>query len=75
MEYVEGLNLKDYMSKYKRDIIDENSNLSSVIQMDTIKEVTLRLLEGLIYLHENKIIHRDLKVQIILIKYFSLKTY
>ena len=51
MEYIEGCNIKDYMSQY-----------SYSIPMEKIKEIIRCLLKGLIYLHENSVIHRDLKL-------------
>lgn len=54
MEYIEGQNLKDF-------IYESNKN-NKGIDMLLVKQIAQKILEGLKYLHENKIIHRDLKV-------------
>jgi serine/threonine protein kinase len=56
MEYVEGQNIKEYMNSY-----------GNKIPMEKIKEITKCLLMGLVYLHENGVIHRDMKPENILI--------
>lgn len=56
MEYIEGPNLKDYSLSYF------NSESNGAVPMDSVKLIAKKLLEGIAYLHENKIIHRDLKV-------------
>ena len=50
MEYLDGQNLKQY--------IKEKGPLSHEI----IKNISREILKGLKFLHENNIIHRDLKV-------------
>lgn len=51
MEFIDGFNLKELVKK------------EGTIPMEKIKFITQKILEGLLYLHENKIIHRDLKVR------------
>jgi serine/threonine protein kinase len=58
MEYVQGLNLRSF--------IQENKNFFS--QNPTIaKEVVVKILRGLVDMHSHDIIHRDLKLENIMI--------
>jgi tRNA A-37 threonylcarbamoyl transferase component Bud32 len=59
MEYLEGLSLKDYVIRH----VKENK---SGLPFDVVKYIARNILEGLKHLHENKIIHRDLKVSAIM---------
>jgi hypothetical protein len=51
MEYIDGMNLKEF-------IIKEGN-----VPIEKTRLMITKILEGLVYLHENKIIHRDLKVK------------
>jgi len=53
MEYLDGMNIKELIKKEGKPSIDK------------IQLITTKILDGLVYLHENKIIHRDLKVILI----------
>ena len=59
MEYLEGLSLKDYVTRH----VKENK---CGLPLDVVKYIARNILEGLKHLHENKIIHRDLKVSVIM---------
>jgi serine/threonine protein kinase len=59
MEFLEGMNIKEYLIKNK--VSDFPG-----IPMSNVKLIATKILEGLEYLHDNKIIHRDLKVKYIL---------
>lgn len=54
MEYVDGLNLKELLLK------------NGKLETNLIQKIAQKLLEGIKYLHDNKIIHRDIKVKFIL---------
>ena len=56
MEYLEGVNLKDFLTFYS------NEHKSKGLPLEIVIYITEKVLQGLKYLHENKIIHRDLKV-------------
>lgn len=56
-EYMDN-DLKKYMDKYGKN---------GVLDLKTIKSFMFQLLEGIIYCHKNKVLHRDLKPQNLLI--------
>lgn len=55
MEYVEGVTLDDYLAEHK-------------LKVDELLELLAQVAKAIRYLHENKIIHRDLKASNILIQ-------
>jgi hypothetical protein len=57
MEFLSGGNLKEYLINYAQE------NKSQGIPIDKVKLIARKILDALIYLHDNKIIHRDLKVK------------
>ena len=58
MEYFKGTNLKEYV------------RTSGSLDYRSCKIITKKLLNGLLFLHQNSIIHRDLKVNL---HFISLK--
>lgn len=53
MEYLEAGNLKEYMWK-KNGVFEE----------EVAKDVTEQILQGVHVLHENRIMHRDIKPEV-----------
>ena len=64
MEYCNGRNLYHFLNEYKK----RGSTIPEIIIQFFFKQ----LCEGLKYLHDNNIIHRDLKLENILLNYESL---
>jgi serine/threonine protein kinase len=56
MQYIKGGTLKEYLNKYK--IISENK----------VKEIIFYLLNAVEYLHKNEIVHRDIKLENIMLE-------
>ena len=69
MEYVKGFSLKEYIFTE-----DFQMKLHKEEKLDKIKFIVRSLLEGINFLHNNKIIHRDLKVNFFF-KFFSQKIF
>lgn len=55
MDYIPGLNLADYLHRYKPKLID-------------VLDIVVRLAEALGYAHRHRIIHRDLKLNNVIMR-------
>ena len=62
MEYSNGPNLYDYVTHYKKKY---NKNLNE----ETVQKLVKQIASGLEYLHKNKIIHRDIKLENLIINF------
>lgn len=65
LEYVEGGELFDFVQKMHQQCITENCKVVDEVK---IKTVFLQLLHAVKWLHEHNIVHRDLKLENILIQ-------
>ena len=62
MEYSNGPNLYEYVTHYKKKY---NKNLNE----ETVQKLVKQIASGLEYLHKNKIIHRDIKLENLIINF------
>ena len=62
MEYSNGPNLYEYVIHYKKKY---NKNLNE----ETVQKLVKQIASGLEYLHKNKIIHRDIKLENLIINF------
>ena len=61
MEYVKGINLSEYLLKKK-----------GILQQDQMKLFIKQILDGLVFLHDHGVVHRNIKVNRNNNNFFSL---
>ena len=62
MEYSNGPNLYEYVQKYKK-------KYSKCLDEATVQKIVKQIASGLEYLHKNKVIHRDIKLENLIINF------
>ena len=62
MEYSNGPNLYEYIKKYKK-------KYGKCLNEETVQKLVKQIASGLEYLHKNKIIHRDIKLENLIINF------
>ena len=62
MEYSNGPNLYEYLQKYKK-------KYGKCLDEATVQKIVKQIASGLEYLHKNKIIHRDIKLENLIINF------
>ena len=62
MEYSNGPNLYEYVKQYKK-------KYGKCLNEETVQKLVKQIASGLEYLHKNKIIHRDIKLENLIINF------
>ncbi|KAI7848313.1 kinase-like domain-containing protein [Circinella umbellata] len=67
MEYAHGGELFDFVQKMHQDLHSNNNNNNKKVDEQLIKQIFLQLIKIVQWMHEHSIIHRDLKLENIMI--------